>query len=455
MSSVLQRLQGFIKHSSYTVRWSIVGVLLGLIAGAGAVLFYSVLQLATSLFLSHLAGYHVPTPAGEGGSHGSAGFAHPLLIPLIVGIGGALAGLIVFTFAPDAEGHGTDAAIKAALQEPFSIKIKTIIVKIIASGLTIGSGGSGGREGPSGQISAGFGSLLARVLKLSDGDAKTAVSVGVGSGIGAIFGSPFGGAVLGCEILYREDFDLAPLVPGLIASFIAYAVFAGFEGFSPLFGVVRPYQMHSVWIIFAFIVLGAICAGFGILYQKTFYGLQAAFHRLPLPRWTKPALAGLVVGGIGLAVPEVLGTGYGWIQRLFTSQISTIPLVIIILVPFLRILATGLSIGSGGSGGIFGPGMVIGAFVGGAFWRVLHPLIPALGHDPAPFVIAAMMACFGSIARVPIAVTLMVAEMTGSIEVVIPALAAIATATLLIYRYGGSIYMNQVKNRASLEQGES
>ena len=437
------------------MRWSILGVLLGLIAGAGAVLFYSVLQLATSLFLAHLGGYHVPTPAGEGNSHGSSTFVHPILIPLIVGLGGALAGILVFTFAPDAEGHGTDAAIKAALHEPFGIKVRTVIVKIIASGLTIGSGGSGGREGPSGQISAGFGSLLARVLKLSPSDAKTAVSVGVGSGIGAIFGSPLGGAVLGCEILYREDFDPTPLVPGFIASFVAYAVFASFEGFSPLFGIVHPYQMHSVWIIFAFIALGILCAGFGILYQKSFYGIQGVFHRLPLPRWVKPALAGLVVGAIGLAVPEVLGTGYGWIQRLFTSQISTIPLLVIILVPFLRILATGLSIGSGGSGGIFGPGMVIGGFVGGAFWRVLHPLIPALGHDPAPFVLAGMMACFGSIARAPIAVTIMVMEMTGSIGVVIPALAAIATASLLIHRYGGSIYENQAQNRATVDAESS
>ncbi len=137
----------------------------------------------------------------------SASFTRPWALPLVVGLGALLGAILVFRFAPEAEGHGTDAAISAVHHNPRGIRFRAVIVKIVASALTIGSGGSGGREGPTGQISAGFASLLARELDLSPADARIAVVTGIGSGIGAIFGAPLGGAVLATEILYRDDFD--------------------------------------------------------------------------------------------------------------------------------------------------------------------------------------------------------------------------------------------------------
>ena len=434
--------------TSYTRKWLILGVVIGIVAGLGAVVFYEALRFANYVFLQVIAGYKVPSPAGEGGGLASGHFARPWAIP-VVACGGALLGaVLVFGLAPDAEGHGTDAAIAAVHHNPRGIRLRTVFVKIVASALTIGSGGSGGREGPTGQISAGFGSFLARFFDLSPSDARIVVASGIGSGIGSIFGAPLGGAVLATEIMYRDDFEVEALLPAFIASIVGYSVWGSIEGFGPLFGFVGNYRLSSAAQLGWFGVIGVLGGLFGLMYAKGFYAFVAFFSRLSIPRWVRPAAGGLVVGCIGLAIPEVLGTGYGWIQQSLGPQLLHIPLWIVLILPFARIATTGLSIGSGGSGGIFGPGMVIGAFVGGAFWRLMEPLVPSLGHDPAPYVIVGMMACFGSISRAPLAVMLMVAEMTGTLSLMVPAMVAVGLATLIVRREDDTIYRSQPRNRA-------
>jgi chloride channel protein, CIC family len=446
--TVQARVGRLLESATYTQKWLVLGTVVGIIAGLGAVVFYDALRLSTYVLLQVLAGYHVPQPAGEGGGLASAYFARPWAIPFIAGAGALAGALLVFNFAPEAEGHGTDAAIAAVHHNPRGVRMRTVFVKIVASALTIGSGGSGGREGPTGQISAGFGSFLARSLDLSPSDARITVASGIGSGIGAIFGAPLGGAVLATEILYRDDFEVEALLPSFIASIVGYAVWGTFEGFGPLFGYIGNYHLTSATQLIWFGVIGILGGLVGLLYAKGFYGMSAFFGRLAVPRWIRPAIGGVVVGCIGLAIPEVLGTGYGWIQAGLGPQLLQIPLWIVVVLPFARIATTGLSIGSGGSGGIFGPGMVIGAFVGAAVWRLLEPVVPSLGHDPAPFVIVGMMSCFGSISRAPLAVMLMVAEMTGTLSLVVPAMLAVGLATLIVRRNDDTIYRSQLRSRS-------
>jgi len=442
------RVARWLASATFAQKWLVLGTMVGIIAGLGAVVFYDALRLASYVFLQVIAGYQVPEPISEGGRLASGHIARPWAIP-VVACGGALLGaILVYAIAPEAEGHGTDAAIAAVHHNPRSVRLRTVFVKIIASALTIGSGGSGGREGPTGQISAGFGSLLSRTFDLSPEDARITVASGIGSGIGAIFGAPLGGAVLATEILYRDDFEVEALLPAFIASIVGYAVWGSFEGFGPLFGYVGNYQLSSAVPLLWFGVIGVVGGCVGLLYAKGFYGMVDAFSRLPLPRWIRPAIGGLLVGCIGLAIPEVLGTGYGWIQQSLGAHLLQIPLWIVLILPFARIATTGLSIGSGGSGGIFGPGMVIGAFVGAAVWRLLEPVVPSLGHDPAPYVIVGMMACFGSISRAPLAVILMVAEMTGTLSLIVPAMLAVGLATLIVRRSDDTIYRSQLKSRA-------
>jgi H+/Cl- antiporter ClcA/CBS domain-containing protein len=448
LRSLQARAARWLASASYGRKWLVLGVVIGVTAGLGAVVFYEALRAATHLFLGVIAGYTVPTPIGEGGRAASAHFTRPWAIPLVACLGALAGAVLVFEIAPEAEGHGTDAAISAVHHNPRGIRLRTVAVKIVASALTIGSGGSGGREGPTGQISAGFGSFLARLLDLSPADARIAVASGIGSGIGSIFGAPLGGAVLATEIMYRDDFEVEALLPSFIASIVGYVVFGSVEGFSPLFGNVESYQLTDARQLLWFGLIGILGGLMGLLYAKGFYGIADLFARLPIPRWVRPALGGLIVGCIALAIPEVLGTGYGWIQQGLGQQLLHIPLWIVLLLPFARIVTTGLSIGSGGSGGIFGPGMVIGAFTGGAVWRLLEPVVPSLGHDPAPYVIVGMMSCFGSISRAPLAVMLMVAEMTGTLTLIVPAMVAVGLATLIVRRNDDTIYRSQLLSRA-------
>lgn len=441
-----------INAMGYLPRWLILAGLIGAIAGLGAVAFYEALRLATHLLLADLAGYQVPTPAGEGNSAGSAHYVRAWAIPLVVVLGGIVAGWLVFTWAPEAEGHGTDAAIEAVHHNPRGIRLRAVVIKIVASALTIGSGGSGGREGPTAQISAGFGSLLARLLDLSPEDGRIAVSVGIGSGIGAIFGAPLGGAVLSADVVYRDDFEIAALVPGFFASIVAYAIFGAFYGYHPMFAFGPPYHFRAAQLLW-FAVIGLLAGGVGLLYSKTFYLAVRLTNRLPFTRKLRPALGALGVGLLALWLPEVLGTGYGWVQEGLSNELLHTSLYIILLLPLARIVATALSIGSGGSGGVFGPGMVIGSFTGLAVWRVLEPLSPTVGHNPAPYVVVGMMAVFGGISRAPLAVMIMVAEMTGNISVLAPALVAVAISTFIISRTDDTIYRAQLRTRADSPAG--
>lgn len=444
--AIFTRAVDSLRRAGYLRKWLILGALIGIVAGLGAIVFTAALRWATEFFLVVIGGYTPPAPAGEGATMGSAAhLARPWALPLVVGLGGLISGILVFGLAPEAEGHGTDAAISAVHHNPKGIRARVSFVKIIASAITIGSGGSAGREGPTAQISAGFGSMLARWLDLTPADARIAVTVGIGSGIGAIFRAPLGGAVLGAEVLYREDVEADALIPSLVASIVGFAVYGAVDGFSPIFSTPGGYHFNHPAELFYYALIGLAAGLLGRLYATSFYGFVHLNHRFPKTRMVNPAIGGLLVGSLAIVFPQVLGTGYGWVQAAMTAAIMTIPLWVVVLLPFAKILATSLSIGSGGSGGIFGPGMVIGGFLGAAIWRLTQGM-PAVPHSSAAFVVVAMIACFGSIAHAPLAVMLMVAEMTGTLEMLAPAMVAVGVATVIVG--DESIYESQLKNRA-------
>jgi chloride channel protein, CIC family len=405
------------------------------------------IKLATQFFLGWLVGYMPPDPSGEGrmGVMPLWSAARPWLLPIVTAVGGLLSGIIVFSLAPEAEGHGTDAAI-AAFHQDKSIRGRIPLVKLVASAITIGSGGSAGREGPSAQISAGFGSLLGRLLHLNTEDRRIAIATGIGAGIGAIFRAPLGGAVLAAEILYKHDLEVEAIIPALIASIIGYSVFGAWFGWNPIFATPGNLTFTSPIQLLYYILIGILCGLIGLLYAKGFYAITHRFHRLLLPKWLKPAIGGLLVGLIGLILPEALGMGYGWVQISMGPGLLGIPLWVILLLPFAKILTTGLSIGSGGSGGIFGPGMVIGGMVGAIIWRLCYHVLPGVPDTPAPFVIVGMMALFGGIAHAPLAVMLMVAEMTGNLSLLAPAMLAVGISVIMVGEK--TIYTSQVDTRA-------
>jgi CIC family chloride channel protein len=440
-----QPVIGGFEGSRYLLKWLVLGTAIGIVAGIGAVLLFRGIELATQFFLGDLVGYLPPRPIGEGKPVREA-MARPWLLPVATALGGLISGIIVFTLAPEAEGHGTDAAIDAIQHKAGKLRARVPPIKLVASAITIGSGGSGGREGPTAQISAGFGSLMSQWLGLSVADRRIAVSAGMGAGIGAIFRAPLGGAVMAAEILYIHDLEVEALMPSLIASIVGYSIFGAIEGWEPIFGAQPSLGFQDPLTLVYYAGLGIACGLVGMLYAWTFYNTAGAFNRLRLPQWLKPALGGLLVGLLGLKVEGALHTGYGWVQIGMSDQLMTLPLWLVLVLPFAKILATSLSIGSGGSGGIFGPGMVIGGMLGAAVWRLGEGVLPQMPNSPATFVIIGMMALFGGIAHAPLAVMLMVAEMTGNLSLLAPAMVAVAVSTALVGDH--TIYRAQLPDRS-------
>jgi len=422
-----------------------LGGLIGIVAGFGAIGFFLAIEHATQWILGELAGYRPPLPAGEGGGLGS-GPARPWALPLVLGLGGFVAGTIVFAFAPEAEGHGTDAAIDAFHRRAGRVRLRVVPVKLLASAITIGSGGAAGREGPIAQVGAGFGSALAEWLKLGAVERRRALAAGMGAGIGAIFRAPLGGALMAAEVLYRHDLEADVILLGLISSITAYAVFGAWSGFEPIFGGAASFRFDRPQELPWYALLGLACGVVGIAYAKGFELTRHGFARLRMPRVLKPALGGLLAGLIGAFVPEAIHVGYGVVQRAMTVEGAlSFGLPLLIALPLLRIATTSLTVGSGGSGGVFGPGMVIGGLTGAAFWRLLHGA-PGFPAEPGAVVVVGVIATFGAVAHAPLAMLLMVGEMTGNLSLLAPAMVAVALSTILVG--DTTIYSSQVPSRA-------
>lgn len=419
-------------------------VLIGLIAGLGSIVFHYLCQIGSHGFMEWMAGYRAPAPAGE--SH----LFHPTDVPFrrwmllfLPAIGGIISGWLVYTFAPEAEGHGTDAAIEAYHNKGGFIRSRIPIIKTIASAVTLTSGGSGGREGPIAQIGAGFGSFLGTRLKLSDRDRRIMLAAGMGAGVGSIFRAPLAGALFAAEVLYREpEFESEVIIPAGISSVVAYCLFCLVFGWGSLFES-QDFVFRNPLELGPYVVLAFVLVGGGILYVKSFYGVQRFFAwHVHIPNHLKPALGGLCTGVIGFFLPQTLSFGYGFAQMALENQLPTL---FLLGLAFGKILTTSFSIGSGGSGGVFGPSVVIGGAFGGAVGRVFHQLIPSVVTEPGAFVIVGMAGFFAAVSNTPISTIIFVSEMTNSYHLLLPSLLVCSLAFLLSRRW--TIYVKQVPSK--------
>lgn len=429
-------------------KWVLVGLAIGVIAGVGSLALYEAISLVSTYLLTGITGITLPTEAIGGQTAAfSFGTYKRLLIPVSTVLGGLISGFLVYRFAPEAEGHGTDAAIGAFHYNNGKIRRRIPIIKLVSSAVTIGSGGSAGREGPTAQIAAGFGSFVADAFKMSNHDRRIAMAAGIGAGIGSIFMAPLGGALLSTEILYRQDFEVEALIPSIIASITGFLIFGFPFDYHHLFSIPTTTVLgFNNPIALAIYLAAGILAGLGgVLYVKTFYGVQALFMRMKLvPKYFRPAIGALIVGIVAIWFPQILGLGYGWIQLIFFQNLYYLPFYILIVLFFLKIIATSLTIGSGGSGGVFAPGIVTGAFLGAAFGLLMHPFFPFL--NVTEITIVTMIAFFGGIAKAPISVMIMGTEMTGGFGLFLPLMLA-TTVSYFVSGSKNSIYKAQVKNR--------
>jgi chloride channel protein, CIC family len=420
-------------------------VILGVVGGLAAQLFTWALRICEHVFLGWLAGYRPPGLPQEGGVLRQVIGPHGLwLIPLVTTLGGSLSGLLVYTWAPEAEGHGTDTVVKAFHRAGGFLRARVAPLKLVASAITIGSGGSAGREGPTALIGAGVGSIYATVAHRSDEHRQVLVLAGMAAGLSAIFRSPLGAAFFAIEVLYGSmEFEAGALLYTMLASVVAYAVNGFFVGWQPLFYFPStPSNLHALNYAW-FAVLGVASGLVATLLPVVFYRLRDAFRALPFPPALNPAIGGLGVGLLALKFPHILGGGYGWIQEAIDGRIA---LKLLIILLFLKIIAFALTVSSGGSGGVFAPTLFVGAMLGGALSSFAH--LPS-----AMFVVVGMTATFGAAARVPIASLVMVTEMTGGYRLLVPAAFAVLLSYLVQTQLSAhlkynSLYEAQVLGRA-------
>jgi len=434
-------------------RWVGLGMLVGVVSGLGAAAFFVGMDYVRQVGLHGWANLASLEPAGERSLFRIEpdGPVRYWLVVLIPAIGGLISGLLVFGFAPEAEGHGTDSLIEAFHEKRGIIRKRIPVVKALASIVLIGTGGSAGREGPIAQIGAGFGSFLARTLKLSPRERRLLLLAGAAGGISAIFRTPLGAALFLVEVLYRDDFELDGLVPSVLSSVVAYSVFTFIFGQGAMFATEASYTFDPRQLPL-YLLMAVFASLVGVLYIKVFYGTRDhVFHKLRMPRALKPMLGGLLVGLTALAVPGLgLGAGYGWVQEALLPTHDALPLgwmgaLAMLGIALAKVLTTSLSISSGGSGGVFGPSVVIGGMVGGAFGIASHQLFPNVVTQPGAFVIVGMACFFGGVAHVPISSLVMASEMTGGYDLLVPLMLAEAVTTVLVSRW--TLYEKQVPTR--------
>lgn len=423
----------------------LLSTLVGVVAGLGAIAFTSGVHWCDEVFLKGIAGYQPPQEGQVmllAEPITSLAMEHSWLLLLIPMIGGLISGVLVFKFAPEAEGHGTDAAIDAFHNKGGQIRGRVPLIKGLASIVTIGTGGSAGKEGPVAQIGAGFGSWLAGRLGLNTADRRILMLAGMAGGIGATFRAPLGGALFSVEVLYQDpEFEHEGLIPCIISSIVAYSIFGAVTGWKPL--LVTPlFVFEHPTELLCYFFLGVLCAMIGRVYSKTFYGIQGLFHRLPITPLLKPALGGLLLGILAMFVPQVLGSGYGMVQAALYGKVA---LWVMLVVAFAKILATSFTISSGGSGGVFAPSLVIGAMLGGAFGLTAEMLMPGIVQDPRAYVLIGMAGFFAGVSNTPIATLIMVCELTGNYALLAP-LMLVCVVAMIVFRRN-SIYRKQVAGR--------
>jgi CIC family chloride channel protein len=408
----------------------LLSVAVGIIAGLGAILFDNLLGLTLDAVLRAYTGYFEPARGSAPSAVATAASGRSLWLLLLPALGGLLSGVIVFSIAPEAEGQGTDAMIESFHERGGQIRKRVPLVKIVASALTIGSGGSAGKEGPISQIGAGFGSAVAATLRLKPREQRILVLAGAAGGIGAIFQAPLGAALFAPEVLYREtEFESEAILPCVVSSIIAYAVYTQFYRKGALF-FPGPVDFSIQTELLPYAVFGVLCALVGFLFVRIFYGARDRFFRpLRIHRMLKPALGGLMVGCIAFFVPQIMNGGYGWVQTAMEGKLLW-PLML--LLAGLKIVATSCTISSGGSGGVVGPSLFIGAMLGGAFGFLGHEVAPGWVLHPHSFVLVGMGGFFAGVAKVPIASIIMACEMSASYTLLVPLMIVSSISYLLL-----------------------
>lgn len=433
--------------------------LVGLAAGLIGAAFFAALEYMSHLVLERGAGYLPVRARGEqfvAGSH-HAPF-RPWLLVLIPALGGLAAGLVA-RWVPEVKGGGADPTIEAFHYNGGMLRRRLIWAKPLASLFTLGTGGAGGREGPTMLIGGAIGSTVARTLGLSARERRILLLAGVAAGIAAVFRTPLGAALLAVELMYRDGFESDALIPSVLASVTAYSVVISIFGESTLFTHAPRFPFVPAHLpLYGLLALVIALVGVGFL--AVFRFTRSSFAKLPAPDWLKPALGGLTLGVLATAAITaigsrtgqtgqglgILGGGYGAVQAAISGA-HWLPagwngVLLLVGLSLLKIFAASLTIGSGGSAGDFAPSLAIGGLLGGAFGRAAELLLGDPRIDPGAFALVGMGAFYAGVAHVPLAGLVLVCELAGNYDLLVPLMLALGIAFVALR--GKGIYEAQV-----------
>ncbi|MFW6159529.1 MAG: chloride channel protein [Acidobacteriota bacterium] len=416
------------------IRLTLLSVLVGILAGLASIAFKEMIHFFQTLF------WRAPTIIE------SVARQPWFLTILIPALGGLLVGPLIYYLAPEARGHGVPEIMESLILRGGRIRNQVSTVKALASSICIGSGGSTGREGPIVQISASLASSVGKLFKINERGMRTLVAAGAGAGIGATFNAPIAGALFAVEVILGE-FGVFAFSPIIIASVIATLISRLITGDFSAFAVPK-YTLISVWEIGPYIILGLVSGLVAILFIQVLYFLEKKFEILRLHPLVKPALGGLMVGGIGLVFPHVFGVSYEAMDAGLQNQLG---LWLAFVLIFAKILSTSLTLGSGGSGGIFAPSLFLGAMTGNVVGSIFHSISPESISSPGAFSLVGMGAVVAAATHAPITAIIIIFELTNDYKIILPVmLSCIIASFVTVGIHKDSIYTMKLRRRGLL-----
>lgn len=397
------------------VQYLFLAILIGALAGYGAVLFKFILKYMQWVFYQNTSDMLFIAD--------SIPFWKKLVMPAV---GGLVVGLVVSFFAREAKGHGVPEVMQAIALRGGRIRKRVAAAKIFASAVTIGSGGSVGREGPMVQIGSSIGSSVGQLFKVPGVYMRTMVGCGAAAGIAATFNAPIAGVLFALEIIIG-DFGVMQFSPVVLSSVTATTISRYYFGDFAHFDI-PSYSIVSLWEFCFYPVLGVLTGFVALAFTSVLYKLEDWFDGLSIPDWIKPAIGGLLLGVIIVNFPHVFGVGYGAMNQALTNNMELHLLFVLI---FVKIIASSITLGSGGSGGIFAPSLFMGAMTGGAFGFLMHFIFPEHTALPGAYALVAMGGVVAGATYAPITAILIIFEMSGDYSIILPLMLTCITATVM------------------------
>ena len=411
----------------------ILAALLGFLAGFASTFFRWMIEFFESIF--SVKGFSLA---------GIPPQTYPFLLPLMPMLGGLFIGLICKYFPNAVKENGVHQVMYAVALNDGKVRKRTIASCAVTSSITIGSGGSAGREGPTVQIGAAVGSTIGQLLHLSTERMRVLVGCGAAAGIAASFNAPLAGVLFALEIILG-DFTIHTFSPIIIASVIGTVTGRALEGNEVTFNVPVHELVHPTEIIF-YLALGMLCGIVARLFTFMYFYIQQVFEeKLKTADIYKPAIGGLIVGMISIFMPQILGNGYDVMEQALTGQMFW---GLAFLLVFMKIICTSITLGSGGMGGVFAPSLFIGAMVGTAFGSSVHFIFPTLSASAETYSVVGMGAVAGAVMQAPLTNILMLFELTNDYTLILPIMATCIAASYTYQRFTKhSIYMQNLLNK--------